>query len=268
MLPEPNIWLLVYLILGAISGFLAGLLGLGGGAVMVPILVSLFTRQNFPPNHVVHLALGTALATIIFTSISSVRAHHALRAVRWQLFAIMTPGIVIGTSLGSVIAAYVSSRALAIFFSCFMFIVAIQMAFALKPKPSRELPGRFWLILVACGIGFVSSLAAIGGGSMTVPFLSWCNIRVQEAIATSAAVGMPIAVFSTIGYVSSGWHQTNLPPGALGYVYVPALVFLAITSSLMAPFGARLAHQLPVTFLKRIFAFVLVLLAVKMLWIV
>lgn len=258
--------LVAYLLTGAVAGFFAGLLGVGGGVIVVPVLGLLFASLGFPAGEVLHLALGTSLATILFTSLSSLRAHHARGAVLWPAMRGLTPGVLGGTLGGALLAARISSRALAIFFVGFMLFVAVQMLANLRPPPSRRLPGRLGLAAVGMVIGTLSSLVAIGGGALTVPFLIWCNVRPHTAIGTSAAVGLPIAVGGTLGYVWNGWGQAGLPPGSLGFIYLPALGCLLATSVLCAPLGARLAHQLPVHILKRIFAGLLVLLAGKMLW--
>lgn len=261
-----EIWWLAYLALGLIAGFLAGLLGLGGGAVMVPLLASLFAYQGFARDQVLHLALGTSMATIVFTALSSLRAHHRHGAVIWPVVRDMTPGIVAGTFVGTLIAARVSTDGLALFFACFIAFVAVQMAFNLKPRAVRDLPGRGGLFTAGTGIGGISALVAIGGGSLTVPFLTWCNVPVQRAIGTSAAAGFPIAVFGTLGYLWNGWAADGLPAFSLGYVFLPALLWVMAGSVLTAPLGARLAHRLPVPTLKRIFSGVLVLLAAQMLY--
>ncbi len=253
--------------LGAFTGVSAGMLGIGGGLVMVPLLTMMFSAQGgFPPGEVLHMALGTSMASIIFTAIASLRAHHRHGAVLWGVVSSMTPGILIGTAVGTLFAANVPLRPLAIFFAVFVTLVALQMGLNLKPKPSRELPGSLGVGLMGLVIGMISSLVAIGGGALTVPFLSWCNVRVQKAIGTSAAVGLPIALGGSIGYIFNGWHVDDLPPGSLGFVYLPALAVLVPASMLTAPYGAQLAHRLPVPVLKRMFAVLLVLLAVKMLW--
>lgn len=255
-----------YLLTGAVAGFFAGLLGVGGGVVVVPLLTIIFATQGFPANEVLHLALGTSIATILFTSLSSLRAHHAHRAVLWPVMRDLTPGILIGTLLGALLAARISSRALSIFFVTFMIMVAVQMIANLRPKPSRSLPGRSGLGVAGSVIGAVASLAAMGGGALTVPYLIWCNVRPQHAIGTSAAVGLPIAIGGTIGYVWNGWGHPGLPAASLGFVYLPALGVILIASVLMAPLGARLAHRLPIAVLKRVFAGLLLVLSAKMLW--
>jgi len=258
---------LAYITLGLFTGFFAGMLGIGGGLVMVPALTMMFAAQAaFPGSEILHLALGTSMATILFTALASLRAHHRHGAVLWRVVGQITPGIPLGTLLGTLFASSVPARPLAIFFTAFVCLVAVQMILNLKPKPSRDLPGAAGVIAVGVGIGALSALVAIGGGSLTVPFLTWCNVRVQHAIGTSAAVGFPIAVGGSLGYIYNGWGHPGLPEWSLGYIYVPAFVWLVPSSMLIAPLGARLAHRLPVATLKRLFAVVLIALAAKMLW--
>ena len=258
-------WWPAYIALGAFAGTAAGLLGIGGGLMMVPALTMMFGAQSaFPPSEILHLALGTSMATIVFTSLSSLRAHHQHGAVQWPIVLQITPGILFGTLLGTLLASRIPARPLAIFFAIFVCMVAVQMFLGLKPKASRELPGKTGVFSVGIGIGAVSSLVAIGGGALSVPFLTWCNVRVQHAIGTSAAIGFPIAVGGTIGYVYNGLGHDGLPDWSVGFVYLPVLLLLAGSSMLMAPVGARLAHRLPIPTLKRIFAGLLILLAGKM----
>ena len=261
------IWWSAYIGLGIFTGIFAGMLGIGGGLVMVPTLAVMFSAQaGFPPEEVLHMALGTSMATILFTSISSLRAHHQHQAVLWKVVIQITPGILFGTVLGTLIASRVPAKPLALFFTVFVCAIALQMVLNLNPKPSRELPGTGGVFAVGTGIGAMSSLVAIGGGAFTVPFLTWCNVNVQKAIGTSAAVGFPIAIGGSLGYIYNGWGHLDLPPWSLGFVYLPALAWMVPPSMLFAPLGARLAHRLPVVTLKRIFAGLLVLLAAKMLW--
>jgi uncharacterized membrane protein YfcA len=261
-------WFLFYLALGAFAGFFAGLLGVGGGAIMVPVLAVMFAAQGFADAHLMHLALGTSMATIIFTSISSLRAHHQHGAVLWPVVKAISPGIVAGTLIGAQFAAQVPTRPLALIFTIFMSYVALQMILNVKPKPSRELPGAAAMFGVGAGIGGISALVAIGGGSLSVPFMTWCNVKVHNAIGTSAAIGFPIAVAGTIGYMMSGYGAMQgggLPTGSLGFIYLPALAGTVVASVIVAPFGAKMAHRLPVATLKKIFAGVIILLLLKML---
>lgn len=262
MTPE---WLAAYLALGAVVGFFAGLLGVGGGGILVPLLTTMFTAQSFPQEHVVHLALGTSMGAIVVTSVASLRAHHARGAVQWPIVRQIAPGIVAGTFGGTFIASRIPTLPLGIFFVCFMTYVAIQMLLNIKPKPTRALPGRVGMAGVGSVIGLISALVAIGGGSLSVPFLTWCNVRMQNAIATSAAIGLPISLAGAAGYLLSGWGIDELPIHNVGYIYLPALVAVGVGSSLTAPVGAKLAHRLPVTTLKKVFAGVLFLLSAKML---
>ena len=258
-------WWFSYLFLGAFVGFFAGLLGVGGGGIMVPVLTTLFVMQGFPMDKVVHLALGTSMAAIVLTSVASLRAHHRHGAVRWDIVRAITPGVLVGTFGATFIAARVPSEPLAVFFACFMAYVSIQMLLNVKPKPSRDLPGAAGMAAVGSGIGGVSALVAIGGGSLSVPFMTWCNVKVHHAIGTSAAIGLPIAIAGTVGYLVNGWSAEGMPVFSFGFVYLPAFVLLSIASVYTAPLGARLAHRLPVATLKKVFAGLLVALCLKML---
>jgi uncharacterized membrane protein YfcA len=260
-----TIWFIGYLALGAFAGFFAGLLGVGGGAIMVPVLAMMFAAQGFPAEHLMHVALGTSMATIIFTSISSLRAHHGHGAVIWPIVRAIAPGIVVGTVLAAQLAARVPTKPLAIFFAAFITYVAVQMILNVKPKPSRQLPGPAGMFGVGAFIGGVSALVAIGGGSLSVPFMTWCNVKVHQAIGTSAAIGFPIALAGTIGYMISGYGATDLPTGSFGFIHLPALAGTVVASMLVAPLGAKVAHGLPVATIKKIFAGVLILLSAKML---
>ena len=262
---EFDLWWLAYPLLGVVVGFFAGLLGVGGGGIMVPILTSLFLAQEFPRDQVVHMALGTSMAAIVLTAVSSLRAHHAHAAVRWDVVRAITPGILCGTFSATFVAARVDTVPLAIFFVVFMGYVAVQMLLGIKPRPSRNLPGALGMSAAGVGIGGVSALVAIGGGSLSVPFLSWCNVKVHHAIGTSAAIGLPIAFAGTVGYLVNGWGAPGTPALTLGFIYLPALVLVSAVSMFFAPLGARLAHRLPVAMLRKVFAGVLVALCVKML---
>ena len=258
------VWLM-YVSLGAFAGILAGLLGVGGGLVIVPVLTFIFTAQHLPDAHILHLALGTSLASIMFTSVSSLRAHHQRGAVDWIVVRRISLGIVVGTFGGSWVAAQLSTRFLKAFFVVFLYYVATQMLLNIKPKPHRQLPGLTAMFGVGGVIGGVSSLVGIGGGSLSVPFLTWCNVAIHRAIGTSAAIGFPIAVAGAVGYVVNGL-SAQLPLYSLGFVYLPALAGIAAASIVTAPIGAKLAHSLPVDKLKKIFALLLIVMGTKLLW--
>ncbi|MDR1848496.1 MAG: sulfite exporter TauE/SafE family protein [Zoogloeaceae bacterium] len=257
---------LLCLLLGAFSGFFAGLLGLGGGAVMVPLLVALFAGRGFSSEVVMHLALGTAMATIVFTSFSSMRSHARHQAVLWPVVARITPGILLGTLLGTWVVKLMPTWWLAALFTVFILYIALQMILGFRPRPGRELPGLVGMTSVGVGIGAFSCLVAIGGGSLSVPFMVWCNVRMQQAIGTSSAIGFPIALGGALGYGLNGYGAAHLPPYSLGFIYLPAMALLAMTSMTVAPLGVSLAHRLPVLRLRQIFAAVLLLLAGKMIW--
>lgn len=256
---------LLYLALGACAGVLAGLFGVGGGIIIVPVLVFSFTLQGFDSSVLTHLAVGTSLATIVFTSIQSVRAHHRMGAVRWAVFGWMTLGILIGAGFGSLTASYIAGPNLQKIIGVFAILVAIQMALDLRPKASGSVPGKAGLTAAGVAIGWASAIFGIGGGSLTVPFLTWRSLTMQQAVATSSACGFPIAVASAISFMILGWHDPLLPPHSLGFVYLPALIGIALTSMFFARFGAKLAHKLSPRMLKRLFALLLVVVGTSFL---
>ncbi|MBB1599118.1 sulfite exporter TauE/SafE family protein [Variovorax sp. UMC13] len=254
-------------LLGIGSGFLAGLLGIGGGMVMVPFITIILGQRGVSPDLAVKMAIATSMATIVFTSVSSVRAHHKRGAVRWDIVKRLSPGIVVGSLVGSLgVFALLKGTALAIFFALFVGFSATQMFLDKKPTPTRQMPGTGGQFAAGGVIGFISGLVGAGGGFISVPFMTWCNVAIHNAVATSAALGFPIAVANVVGYVLSGTSVQGLPAGAFGYIWLPALVVIAACSVFTAPLGARAAHSLPVKKLKRVFASVLYLLAAYMLW--
>lgn len=259
-----DVWWMAYLALGAVAGFLAGLLGIGGGGMMVPILTSIFVAQGVPLANVVHLALGTAMAVMVITSISSLRAHHRLGSVRWDIVRMITPGVMIGAFATTFFAAAVASKPLALFFAIFMAFMSAQMMIDVKPKPTRDLPGPLGVGAVGLGIGGISSLVAIGGAALSVPYMVWCNVRLQHAIGTSAAIGWPVAVAGAIGYLVNGLGTPGMPEHSIGFIYLPALATVAVAGVLTAPLGAKLAHRMPVKRLKKVFAVFFLLLSAKM----
>jgi len=253
--------------LGLGTGFIAGLLGIGGGMLMVPFITIIMGQRGVPADLAVKMAIATSMATIIFTSVSSVRAHHKRGAVRWDIVQRLAPGIVIGSLAGSLgVFALLKGTALAIFFALFVGFSATQMFLDKKPKPTRQMPGTGGQLAAGGIIGFISGLVGAGGGFISVPFMTWCNVAIHNAVATSAALGFPIAVANVLGYVLSGQSVQGLPAGAFGYIWLPALVVIAACSVFTAPLGARAAHSLPVKKLKRVFASILYLLAAYMLW--
>lgn len=253
------------LLLGTVTGFLAGLLGVGGGMMMVPFMTLILGARGVDPGMAVKMAIATSMATIIFTSISSVRAHHKKKAVRWDLVKGLAPGIVLGSLVGSMgIFAFVKGASLALFFAAFVSFSATQMFLDKKPAPTRQMPGFTGQLGAGGLIGLLSGLVGAGGGFISVPFMTWCNVAIHNAVATSAALGFPIAVANVAGYIISGMSVEGLPEGAFGFIWLPGLVVIAACSVFTAPLGAKAAHKLPVKKLKRIFGSVLYVLAAYM----
>lgn len=258
--------IIAFLVLGAATGFAAGLLGIGGGMLLVPFITFLLVSKQFPEELIVHMAIATSLATIMFTSISSVRAHHQRGAVSWNIVKLLAPGILIGSWIGPWIGKQLSSSGLALAFAAFVAFSATQMLLDKKPAPSRELPKAPGMLGAGGVIGVLSGLVGAGGGFVSVPFMTWCNVKIHNAVATSAALGFPIALAGTLSNIYYGLHTPGLPPGSLGFIYLPALLVISAASVTTAPLGARTAHKLPVKSLKRVFAIVLYSLAAYMLY--
>ncbi|MES2583387.1 MAG: sulfite exporter TauE/SafE family protein [Pseudomonadota bacterium] len=253
--------------LGLATGFLAGLLGIGGGMLIGPFMTIILSALGLPADLAVKMAIATSMATIMFTSISSVRAHHKRGAVRWDIVKGLAPGIVIGGAIASAgVFALLKGSYLAIFFALFVGFSATQMFLDKKPKPSRQMPGTAGQVAAGSVIGFLSGLVGAGGGFISVPFMVAHNISIINAVATSAALGFPIALANTVGYVVSGASLPDLPAHSLGYVWLPALLVIASCSVFTAPLGAKAAHRLPVAKLKKVFAVILYGLAGYMLW--
>lgn len=256
----------MWLALGLMTGFLAGLFGIGGGGLMVPVLTTLFLWQGIPEQWVVHMALATSMAAIVVTAISSVRAHHRFGAVDWVVVRRMAPGVILAGWATAWWTGRIPSEWLAIFFTLFMSGVSVRLFLSGQPSSSRGLPGRTGLATAGALIGSVSSLVAIGGGSLTVPFLVWRGKTIHQAVATSAGVGLPIALAGTAGYLTGGWGASGLPVGSFGFIHLPAMVSIASMSLLTAPLGARCSHRLPVSTLKRLFGLLILCLCAWMLY--
>ncbi|NYT63993.1 sulfite exporter TauE/SafE family protein [Alcaligenaceae bacterium] len=253
--------------LGAAVGFAAGLLGIGGGMILVPFLTFLLALYSVPEQFVVHAAIATSMTTIIFTSISSMRAHHAKGAIRWGIVAALAPGMIVGGLVsGGAVFSYLSGAWLSLIFGVFVMYSGVKMLSGKPPVASRSMPGKVVTAGVGVGIGFASGLLGAGGGFLSVPFMTRSNVAVHNAVATSAALGFFIAVANSAGYIYSGFREVAGQPGMLGYIYWPALIVLSAMSVLTAPYGARCAHRLPVIVLKRVFACLLFALAGYMLF--
>lgn len=257
---------LASILLGAIAGVMAGLFGIGGGLIIVPVLAILFTAQGFPAELVMIMSVATSLATIIFTSVSSVLAHHRLGSVLWDRVLILAPGIMVGAAIGAVVADHIAGGVLRFIFIIYLLGVGVQMALQLKPKPGQQQPSKA-LDLGASGImGLVSSLLGIGGGTLTVPFLVHFQTPMRNAVAIASACGLPIALVGTVGYALLGKDVSQLPDWSLGYIYMPSFLGIVLTSIYTAPIGANLAHKLPAEKLKRYFSLLLFVMAAKLIW--
>jgi len=252
----------LYLALGAAAGTLAGLFGIGGGLIIVPVLIFDFGLRGVSSDIAAHLAVGTSLATIVFTSVSSIFSHHLLEAVRWDIVRSMAIGIVIGASLGAVTASMLTGASLELIIGVFVILAALKMLFDLGPKPSGKVPGKVGLAVAGTGIGWASAIFGIGGGTLTVPFLSWCNQRMQIAVGTSAACGLPIALAGALANMGTGWNHPELPALSIGFIYLPAFMGIVLASVPFARVGANLAHRLDARLLKRIFAIFLILVGI------
>lgn len=229
--------------------------------VMVPFITFILTSRGFPAEHTLKVAVATSLATICFTSLSSVRAHHRRGAVLWPIVRLLTPGILLGSIVGAQIAVALPGNVLSVLFAVFVAFSATQMFLDRKPKPSRTLPGRLGTFGVGGVIGIVSSLVGAGGAFISVPFMTWCNVKIHNAVGTSAALGFPIALAGTLGYIWAGQGLQTMPPGTVGYLYLPALLVVSLASICTAPLGARTAHRMDIRPLKKVFAAMLYVLS-------
>lgn len=258
-------WILLYIALGAFVGFMAGLLGVGGGGILVPLLTLIFSWQGIGADNNVHLALGTSLTCMIISSTASMRAHAARGAVVWRVVAGMAPGIIVGAFLATQVAAYVDATWVALFFGLFMAFVAGQIFLDWRPAPGLKPTTGGGMLVAGAGIGSVSALAAVGGGFLTLAYLGYKNVDAKKAIGTAAAIGFPIAIAGTLGYLISGWSKTMGDPNTLGFIYVPAFLAISAASYFAAPLGARFSHDLPEAILKRLFAVISLILSITML---
>jgi uncharacterized membrane protein YfcA len=254
------------MMLGAVAGLFAGLFGIGGGLIMVPVLAMLFAEQGFAADNVMIMSVATSLATIILTSIASVIAHHRLGAVIWPKVFRLVPGIMAGSVLGAVIADRISGEILRYLFIVYLLYAALQLALQRKPNAGRRSSPPLLDFCAALVIGGLSAIIGIGGGTLTVPYLVHFQTPIRNAVAVSSACGLPIALAGTVSYVLLGWQAPLLPDWSLGYIYLPSFAGIVLTSVLTAPIGAKLAGLIPAQKLKRYFALLLLIIAAKMIW--
>jgi len=257
---------LASILLGAVAGLMAGLFGIGGGLIIVPVLAMLFAAQGFPAELVMIMSVATSLATIVFTSIFSVLAHHRLGSVLWDKVLTLGPGIMVGAAIGSVVADHIAGGVLRFMFTIYLLGVGVQMALQLKPKPGQQQPSKELDLGISGLIGMLSSLLGIGGGTLIVPFLVHFQTPMRNAVAIASACGLPIAIVGTIGYALLGRDMVQLPDWSLGYIYIPSFLGIVSISTYTAPIGAKLAHKLPAEKLKRYFSLLLFVMAAKLMW--
>ena len=257
--------ILMLMLCGSISGFLAGLLGIGGGMILVPFMILVFNHLGFSQEVIVHMAIATGMCTILFTTSSAIWAHHKHGSIDWKLVAALSPGMIFGGLIGgSELFEALKTSWLSLFFAVFIVYTSIQMLLNKKPKAGRDLPGALGLFSFGGFAGALASLVGAGGAFITVPFMLWCNVKPHTAMATSSGLGLPVAAAATIGYMYGSWGNPNLPAGSMGFVYLPAVACIVVVSIFTAPFGARLARKLDVAQLKRVFGVMLLLLAAFM----
>jgi uncharacterized membrane protein YfcA len=259
--------LAIFLALGAFVGFLAGLLGIGGGFTIVPVLLEVFLREGFARETIVPMAIGTSAATIVFTSFSSARAHHARGALHWPALRALVPGLVVGSLVGPQIASGLPAATMTVIFGGFLCVAALRMlGHRSDPVATHGLPGKAGMVGTGLVIGTVCGMVGVGGAFMVVPFLTRSNVPLHSAVATSSGVGFAVSVAATLGFIFAGLRAHDLPPWSIGYVYLPALAAIVVTSTLLAPLGARVAHSWPVVRLRTAFVLMLFVLAVYMFW--
>lgn len=256
--------LIEFLAIGLLAGYLAGFLGIGGGFVVVPALTFLFMQDPATAPWAIHMAVGTSLATMLVTSLSSIAAHHQKRAIRWPLVRSLTPGLLLGAVLGAIFANYLEPEILVRIVGIFAVLAGLQLILGRKPEGEKPMPGQPGVSLVGLLIGSVSSLIGIGGGALMGPWQLWHGVKAQNAVATSAACGYPIAIAGSISFLLLGLGS-ELPNGAFGYIHLPAFAGIAVASALAAPLGVATVHRLPPLTVRRVFGGFLILVGIRML---
>ena len=250
--------LILFAILGIFAGLVAGMFGVGGGIITVPFFVAFFIQFGFEEEIIIHMAVGTSLGCIVFTGISSAYAHSKKNAISYNFLKPLASGIVIGAFLGALFAVQLNGNLLKTIIGIFALLIAIQMSVSkdIKLKPRNQINKEPYF--VGSGIGFLSSILGIGGGIFSVPYLKASGLPMTSSVGTSAACGIPIAVFGTLGYL------ILLPPFALGYIYLPAAIGISLTSILGAKYGANIAHHVSEKMLKRMMASMMFLISIYM----
>jgi uncharacterized membrane protein YfcA len=256
-----------YLMVGSIAGLISGLFGLGGGAIIVPLLIFSFAARGMPQELITHLAIGTSLATIIFTALSSIYTHHQKQAIRWDIIKTLVPGILLGGVLGGLFAISLDGVLLQLLFGGFLILVALQLLLYTPQVGGRALPNLLGMGASGSCIGGVSAVFGIGGGTLTVPLLTFFGVKIHQAVGTAAACGLPIALAATLAYGTATTDVASLPSGSIGFVFLPALLGIIVASLPCARLGALLAHRVNAQKLRKGFAWVTMGLGVRFIWI-
>lgn len=255
----------VFCLIGMLVGMISGLLGIGGGIVLVPMLHAILIAKGFVADTAFHMALATSMVCIVFTSLSSILAHHKNQNIVWPYVWAMVPMAFVGSLLTTLVAIHLEAKYLTLFFATFTFFAAVQLFLDRKPT-QHQVPGKVEIGVVSLLIGGMSALVSIGGGTLTVPYLAMRNVPLKQAIGTSAVLGFPIALASTVSYLQDAWRQAVHAPETFGLLYLPAVLLLTPLSVLFVPLGVALTKWLPVKTLKRVFAFFLITVSLQLLW--
>jgi hypothetical protein len=258
---------LFYLMIGSIAGLISGLFGLGGGAIIVPLLIFSFIARGMPDQIITHLAIGTSLSTIIFTALSSIYTHHQKQAIRWDIVRTLVPGILLGGLIGGLFAISLDGILLQLLFGGFLILAALQLLLYTPTVGVRSLPNTLGMSASGSFIGSVSAVFGIGGGTLTVPLLSFFGVKIHQAVGTAAACGLPIALAATLAYASSSVDGIAMPEASLGFVFLPALLGIIVASLPCARLGALLAHKVDAQKLRKAFAWVTMGLGIRFIWI-
>lgn len=255
----------LYVILGAFAGTISGLLGVGGGVIIVPGLAWLFRLQHFPNSFVMHIAAGTSLAVMIGTTLRTLYTHRHYKTKFWHIYKRLLPTVIIGVILGAILAHYLHSKVITLIFATFILLTALNLLFGKKVNPHQDLPGPLGMWSTGLVIGGKSGLLGVGGGSIIVPFLLFCNIEIRTAMMVSIVTSLTVAIIGTITVSLTGMYAKGLPAWTTGYIYWPAWIGVSIGSILLAPLGAALSYRISVSLLRRIFAIFLLLMSLHLL---
>lgn len=258
--------LFLYLLLGMFSGILAGLFGIGGGIIIIPVFFSIFKNiVGVPDEALAHTVLGSSLGVIVFSSLASTYSHNKREAVIWEILKLIAPSICVGASLGALTASFISSSNLQVLVALFLVLISIQMIFEFPPPSQNPKTNVVGPVVVGSGIGWLSGIFGIGGGVFSVPYFYHRGLQMTQAIGSSAACGIPIAISGSISYMVVGSDIENLPEYSLGYVYLPSVIIVGLASAWSAIVGVRAAHRIKQKKLRLAFALLLMIMGLNLL---